>query len=441
MGNDINNRVVIIGAGLTGLSAAYHAGKKGIDYQLFEKNSKVGGLCSSKNVDGFIFDYAEHFLRIPNTYVRDIVDELLPNLLGSQSVNSSIYIYGRHIKYPFQKNLGELPSGVLKECVLGFVQEYYESRKDTPIRNFEDWIVRTFGSGIAKHFMIPYNAKIWTVPPKEMNISWFFDNKVVSSCSIDDILEGALYPIEKRNNEEDIRWYPLSGGVEVISKAFLSEVKNIKLDKCVTEINLKRKIVTFTDGVRVHYEYIISTIPLIELRGIMQDLSAEVSNAMSDLKYNSVLCVNLGVDREYLSDKHWIYFPEKKYIFTRVYFPMNFSPDMVPKGKSSVSAIITYSDVKPLEKACIVERTIKDLKKANILLDDYKIIVEDVMDIKYGFPIPDLDRNKKVETIQTYLRNNNFFSIGRYGNWKYSGMEHAIGQGKRVIQKIDNLDV
>ncbi len=54
--------IIILGAGLAGLSAAWHLQKRGIDCQVFEKESEVGGLCRSRQIDGFTFDCAGHLL-------------------------------------------------------------------------------------------------------------------------------------------------------------------------------------------------------------------------------------------------------------------------------------------------------------------------------------------------------------------------------------------
>ncbi len=161
-------RVIILGAGLTGLSAAWHLQKNGIDTLVFEKESEAGGLCRSKKVGGFTFDYDGHLLHFKHHYTFELIKDLLGDNLSGHYKSSWIYSCGRYTRYPFQANLYGLPPSIIKECLMGFIEVSKDGHnKDTS--NFLTWINKTFAKGIARHFMIPYSTKFWTVPPKEMN--------------------------------------------------------------------------------------------------------------------------------------------------------------------------------------------------------------------------------------------------------------------------------
>ncbi|PKP60160.1 MAG: hypothetical protein CVT89_00400 [Candidatus Altiarchaeales archaeon HGW-Altiarchaeales-2] len=423
---------VILGAGITGLSAAYHL--KNLDYAIFESENRIGGMCKTESINGFLFDYAEHFIRVDDLYVKKIIKKLLKSNVQSQNLNSAIYISGNYTGYPFQTNLFGLPPEIIKECLVGYIKAVYETDKKEIPKNFEEWIYKNFGDGIAKHFMLPYNEKIWNVHPREMNINWFFSDKVVPKGSIEQLIEGA---IKKTEEDKQIRWYTVKGGIESLAKSFIPHIKNLYLNEKVVKIIPSKKRVIFGDGKSVEYNYLISTIPLKEFIKIIGDSAPNsVKKASEKLKYNSLLCVNFGVNRDKISDKHWIYFPDKDIVFSRVYFPMNFSSSMVPKGKSSVGAIITYSDKKPINKKNIVKIVQKDLIKTSILKEDDEILIENIVNIKYGFSIPDLNLPKNIDVIQKYLLKNDVHSIGRYGNWEYAGIEHSILDGKNIAEKL-----
>ena len=425
-------KYLILGAGITGLSLAYHL--RGQEYAVYEMQDRVGGMCRMERIDGFLFDYGEHFIRANDKYVKRLIKKLLQDNLHSQILNAAIYLRERLINYPFQTNLHGLPLDIVKRCLVGYIKAWCErGRNGEEINDFEQWIYATFGEGIAKYFMIPYNEKTWTVHPRYMTTDWFFSESVVPKGSLELVIEGAL---RKREIDKRIRWYPIRGGIESLSASFLRFIKNVYLNKRAIEIDSSKRKVAFEDGEVVHYEYLLNTIPLPELIGIIRDVPSDIKKAAEKLKYNSVLCVNLGVARENLSDRHWIYFPEKKYVFARVYFLFNFSSYMVPKGSSSVSAMITYAKWKPINKRNIVERVIDDLIEANVLKDDDKIPTSSLLDIKYGFNIYTHDRSKNVETIKGYLLPNDICTLGRYGNWEYSGIEHAILNSRRFVESI-----
>lgn len=214
---------VIVGAGPTGLSAAYHLGQ---DTLLLEKNTTVGGWCRSIEDKGFTFDYAGHIMFSNDPYVLKLYDILLGDNQHWQMREAWVYSKQVYTRYPFQGALYGLPPAVIKECVLGAIEARYGSEEEaagetcansetadccadgtadaanasgTAVKgepkNFEEFIYKVWGKGIAKHFAIPYNKKIWTVDLKDMETSWLGGR--VPLPDLGQIIEGALEPVAK----------------------------------------------------------------------------------------------------------------------------------------------------------------------------------------------------------------------------------------------------
>lgn len=424
---------LILGGGITGLSLAYHL--KDREYALYEAADRVGGVCKTEHVNDFLFDYGEHFIRADDTYVRTLIGKLLGSNLRSQVLNAAVYLKGHTTNYPFQTNLYGLPPSIVKECLVGYIKAWCKQggrRKETG--NFEEWIYANLGDAIATHFMIPYNEKIWAMHPRHLTTDWFFSESVVPKGDLRTVVDGAL---RRRKAERRMRWYPIKGGIEALARSFLRFTKNVHVNKKAVEVNLARRRVVFEDGETVGYKCLLNTLPLPELINIVQEVPSGVHKTSRKLKYNSVLCVNLGVARKKLSDRHWIYYPEKEPVFARAYFMSNFSPRTVPRGASSVTAMITYAKWKPIDKKRIVERVIDDLGKVGILRKDDTILTTSVLDMKYGFNIYTKDRATNVEKIKKYLFANNVHTLGRYGNWEYSGIEHAILNSRRLVESFN----
>ena len=185
-------KTVIIGAGLAGLSAGYHARLKNLDFEIYEVEANVGGCCRTIERDGFHFDYSGHLLHLKDPYFQSLVRELLSDNLNIIKRNTVIYSNGVFTRYPFQANLFGLPPYVLKDCLLEFVKAYY-CNEDLPTgsySNFHDWIVSKFGKGIGKYFMFPYNEKLWTVPTEEMTCEWL--SEYVPKPNLEDVFNGAF---------------------------------------------------------------------------------------------------------------------------------------------------------------------------------------------------------------------------------------------------------
>ncbi len=429
-------RVIILGAGLTGLSAAWHLQKNGIDTLVFEKESEAGGLCRSKKVGGFTFDYDGHLLHFKHHYTFELIKDLLGDNLSGHYKSSWIYSCGRYTRYPFQANLYGLPPSIIKECLMGFIEVSKDGHnKDTS--NFLTWINKTFGKGIARHFMIPYNTKFWTVPPEEMNCAWL--DGFIPVPSLNQVIAGTIQENKKPLGYNAHFWYPKKGGIGQVSSALASEIKNIFYDSQIVQINPVKKEITITCGNKEKYDYLISTIPLPEMPHLIKDLPAESRLPFKKLKWNSIFNLNIGINANDELGRHWVYFPEKELSFFRIGFYNNFSSHLSPSGLTSLYIEVSYSQNHPINKAAIISCIEADLKDTGILTSKEKICCRDTNDIKYGYPIYDMHYSDAREKIIKYLLRKNIFGAGRYGSWRYFSMEDAILDGKEAAEKIRTL--
>ena len=256
-----------------------------------KKNLELGDLTRSEIVDGFTFDYTGHLLHFKDQNIKELVLGLLGENVGFIERNSWIYSKNVFTRYPFQNNTYGLPEEVIKEIIISFVNAKYGTNGKDGISNgseetFEDWIYKNFGSGIAKHFMIPYNEKLWTVHPSEMTTEWM--GRFVPQTSLQQILDGAFSDQSKKVGYNANFYYPLKGGIESLPKAFASSLPNIHLNSEAQEIDLKEKKITFKNGEVINYDKLISSIPLHIFANSIKSLPNNIKNSLKDLRYNSV---------------------------------------------------------------------------------------------------------------------------------------------------------
>ena len=425
--------LMILGAGLAGLSAAYHS-----DGIVFEKESRVGGHAKSKQSDGFIFDEGIHVLHTSNEYVLNLLGKVGARL-ASHTREAWICSFGALTRYPFQANTYGLPLPVVKDCLLGFIQNDFKDREQ--IKTYQDWIYFMFGKGIAEHFMIPYSKKFWGVSADELTTEWV--NVRHPRPSLEEVVEGSLHDQTKGFGVNAEFRYPEQGGFGAIGEALASTVRDrIRLGMTVTRIDVKRREIEFNHREKIPYDKVISTLPLPDVIGMIPDAPREVVEASRKLRCNSILAVNLGVDRAHLTDKHWIYFLENEYSFFRISFPFNKAGHMVPQETSSISAEIAYSDAHPLpcSREHMTQRVIEDLKRAKILAADDKVVLTDTIDIKYGYVIFDQARRPAIQLIHSYLEQHGIFPCGRYGEWAYLWSDEAILSGRKVAMQVQGRD-
>jgi len=217
-------------------------------------------------------------------------------------------------------------------------------------------------------------------------------------------------------------------------------MRNINLNSEVSKISLATREVE-VNGNRIGYDRLISTMPLPKIiSSISDDIPFQVRQAAGSLKYNIVYVVSLAVNRAHISDYHWIYFPEKKYIFHRVSFPMNLSIGMAPEGKSSISAELSISTQKPLKMTDdeIIENVIAGLQEAGILSKSDSILLRDIKCLDPAYVIYTPDRERNIELIHKFLNDKEIYPCGRFGSWAYLNMDRAILSGRKIADKLLN---
>lgn len=430
--------IVIIGAGLAGLSTAFHLGD--IPYRLFEKEKEAGGLCRSYTVNGFTFDFTGHLLHFRQAVIKALVEALLPGRLEKHHRRSYIYSHGTYTEYPFQVNTYGLPPEVIRDCLLGFIATLTNpsSAARTPeARSFKAWILENLGEGMAKHFMIPFNQKLWQVPLDELTSDWV--SWLVPKPELKDVINGALGIKDKAFGYNPTFFYPRDGGIEALPKAFLPGVREIVYGSELIEVETERRLVTFQDGRVEQYETLVSTIPVPELVRRCTDLPRAIREAAARLRCVSVYNVNIAVSRERISDKHWIYFPEPEYPFYRAGFPMNFSPALGRPGCSSLYAEISHQPETVIPPDVLLQQVREGMERAGIFRGDDEIVVADVRDIRYAYVLFDKHRARVLPSILAELERRGIYSIGRYGRWEHTSMEDAIAQGKQLAERLRTL--
>ena len=389
---------------------------------LIEQNHRVGGWCRSIEEKGFTFDYAGHIMFSNDPYVHQLYKMLLGDNVHWQDREAWIYSKNVYTRYPFQGALYGLPPEVIKECVIGAIEARYGStkrasrtartaptvmrtvmptgrqtaRRTAPAngikdccadgimegfrsagsaqaaarvtraepKNFEEFIYKVWGAGIAKHFAIPYNRKLWAVPLTEMETSWLGGR--VPLPDLEEMIEGALKPVPKPMGPNARFGYPLRGGFQKLMDGWVPHLKgDVRLGARVVKVSPRKHTITLSDGAELRYDHLISTMPLpVLIRQLGDEAPEEIREAAAGLRHVSVRCVHIGVGRENLTEKHWIYYPEDT-VFHRIFVQGNASPHCNPPGGFGLTCEITYSPHKPLpcDGDDLIQRCIEDCHK------------------------------------------------------------------------------
>lgn len=436
-------KVIILGAGLTGLSTAYHLEKNNFyDYEIFEKENIVGGLCRSIKDKGFSFDFTGHLIHINNHYFKEFLEKIttLNNSTFEKSfvqINRRSFIFSNNTftKYPFQINLYGLPTPTIVECIEGYLKRKRFIKKP---QNFHEWILKHFGKGIGEHFMFPYNKKLLSFNLRKLHPSC--SGRFIPKTSLHSILKGSLDKNETQKiGYNSTFFYPKEGGIQFLPNQISKQLrKKIHTNHIVHQIDLATKTVFFENGYQEKFETLISTIPLNRLLiKIKETPQTNLKPASKKLICTSLVNFNLGFNMHDLGEKHWVYFPEKKYPFYRIGFWNNFSKSLVPPNCSAIYGEFSFLPKTKTSKQ-IQNLTKKSIEQSLKLLGIKRnnITTEKILHINHAYIIYDMWRHKNLNRLKTRLKKEGIYSVGRFGGWKYSSMQEAILDGKDVAQKI-----
>lgn len=429
-----SEKILILGAGLAGLTTAFFLKRQGIKSILFEQNAKVGGLCNSCKKKGFVFDYSGHLLHFRDPNIRNLVKDWLGANLNYHKRRAFVFFNNNFIPYPFQSNLKFLPKDLSEVCLKDFlsVKKSYSIHNNGD--NFLNWMRKNFGDGICDNFMIPYNEKFWCFPLDQMSYRWAERFVVVPSEK--DMDSNLNWPGRENSGYHSSFWYPKSGGIEQLPKAISDSVSGVNLNCKAKRLDIKNRQVVFNDGRKQAYDILVSTIPLPELGNISFGLSEVVKKAISDLKFLSIYNVNLGIESKKNIDKHWIYFSQENMPFFRVGFYNSFSDGCSGKKEMSLYVDFSYRGKNRITNDDIINLVRKKLREINIINSEDKVTAVNVNNIKYGYPIYDSSYSYNKKVIMDYLHKNNIITCGRYGSWNYSSMEDVMKEADGVSKKI-----
>src|SRR4051812_39754003 len=401
-----NPRIVIIGAGPTGLAAGYRLQELGYDdWVILEANDYVGGLATSFTDDaGFTYDIGGHVMFSHYQYYDDLVDKLMGGDFTELEREAWVWTEDRFIPYPFQNNIRDLEPQTVYECVSGLIEAQRENR---PYENFKQWVDAVFGEGIAKHFMIPYNFKVWATPAELMNYIWIGER--VSVVDADSILRNVIL------GEDNVSWgpnntfrYPLRGGTGFLYDGLRTYVEDhLELETPVASVDPVEKVVTTTDGRRFPYDVLLSTMPLNKLIPAMEHVPDPVRQAVDGLHWSGSHIVGVGIDRPAEATKNWIYFPEPDVPFYRVTYLSNYSPHITPKPDQTLFLTETSrSGHKPEPAENIVDRVIDGLIATTLMEEDdrSRIATTWLCSPEMSYPVPSVTRDQALGTLQPWLR-------------------------------------
>ncbi|WP_458756102.1 protoporphyrinogen/coproporphyrinogen oxidase [Afipia sp. TerB] len=427
--------IVVLGTGMAGFGAARRLQEEGIKPIMYDKNSYYGGHTMSFRYDsGFVFDVGPHISFTKDERIQGLFADSVDQLYETIQINLNNYWRGHWPQHPVQLHLHGLPEDVIVKVIADFVEERQKPEK--PVKNYADWLVASFGATFAELFPMQYTRKYHLTTAENMSTDWLGPR--IYRPTLEEVLRGALSASSPNIHYITHFRYPKAGGFVSYLQKFVP-LGDIRLNHELVSIDPKGGRLTFANGTQTDYDALISSVPLPDLIRMIGGAPRDVLDASRKLACSSCVLVNIGVDRDDLSQAHMSYFYDEDICFTRLGFPHMLSENNAPKGMGSIQAEVYFSDkYKPFTGSPRdwIQPVVNDLRRCGLLRDSDQVVFSDAMYLPYANIIFDLDRAAALKTVHGYLDDVGIAYCGRYGDWGYMWTDESFKSGEAAADAV-----
>jgi protoporphyrinogen oxidase len=449
-----DKKVVIIGGGPAGLTAAYELCKSGIPSEILEKDPVVGGLARTVSYKGYHFDIGGHRFFTKVRAVENMWHEVLKQDFLYRGRLSRIYYNHRFFYYPLRAWNALLGLGLYNSFMI--VSSYLWARLFPNPKNetFEQWVSNRFGKRLYRTFFQTYTEKVWGIPCNEIRAEWAAQR--IKGLSLMTVLKNTLLKSKNQKKEEVIKslidafHYPRYGpGMmwervkEIVEQQGCSVRLNSDVDRILWNQDGVESVEITRNGSKelVAGTHFISTMPVREL---IQKLDPpppnDVFSAASILNYRDFITVALIVNKKEVFPDNWIYIHDPEVRVGRIQNFKNWSPDMVPEPEKTCLGLEYFcfegDGLWNMPDAELIALARKELDLLGLVRSQD---VEDgtVVRMPKAYPVYDSTYKKSLEMIQQFLtRLDNLQLVGRNGMHKYNNQDHSMLTAMLAVRNI-----
>jgi len=432
-------RVVVIGAGPAGLTAAYELSRHGVRSTVLEADSVVGGLARTVNYKGYLFDIGGHRFFTKVALIENLWTEILGDDLITRSRSSRIYYKKRFFAYPIEPVRALLDLGLVESarCALSYLRA--KAGKREPEDDFETWVSNRFGKRLFEIFFKTYTEKVWGIQCRQIKSEWAAQR--IKDLSVSTLVRNAFFP--QSNGDKNVVktliqefLYPRRGpGMmwektrDLVEQRGSRVLTNAPVEKIFWKPGGVEAVLA--GGTRYEGSHFVSSMPIRELIRRLEPAPAEgVLRAADDFHYRDFLTVALIVRRKNLFPDNWIYVHDPGVKVGRVQNYNNWSAEMVPDPETTCLGLEYFcgegDELWSMPDAALIQLAGREISSLGLAPKD-SITDGTVVRVKKAYPVYDDTYRHGLSMVQDFLTSvPNLQLVGRNGMHRYNNQDHSM---------------
>jgi len=309
---ELSKKCVIIGAGLTGMTAAYYMHKKNPDFLVIEKNDVIGGTMQSYKEGEFVFESGPNTGTISNVTTMKLLEELgskIKVVTGSE-VSKKRFILKDKKWHALPSSLGTAISTPLfklkdKFKILG---EPWRKAGTNENETVADMVVRRLGKSFLTYAVDPFVSGIYAGDPNYLVTKYALPKLYNLEHNYGSFIKGSIAKSKLPKTEDEKRVtkkiFSVEGGLSNLIKALATEAGEDKIKTSCQNIEVNpsngRYLVTFTQNgeqFKIDAEYVIITSNSLSLSTLLPFVDKEKLTACSSMIHSKIVQVAVGFDK------------------------------------------------------------------------------------------------------------------------------------------------
>lgn len=307
-------KIVILGAGISGLASAFWLHKRGYDIKILEARSEPGGSMQTEIIDNFLIDYGPNSGLETTPLIRQIVDEagLSNEFIYANESSNNRYILRNDELHALPMN----PPQFLKTKLFSakaklrlMAEPFIGKSADGYYQSVAEFVRRRLGNEFLDYAIDPFVSGVFAGDPEKLSVKSAFPKLYRLEEVYGGLIKGMIKGAKERKqrteqSKQSAKMFSFINGMQSLPKAIADKLRENILYNCVV-----KKVKKFSDGWEVSYEingqenkifsdFVLSTVPAYVASLIFGEIDLELSKHLNEIYYPPIMVLYLGYKKE-----------------------------------------------------------------------------------------------------------------------------------------------